>query len=64
MLDKCEEGTRYIHRNQFESVTVPNAFSVASARHDERESSESCPGGETTVKPIYKDHLRTLQVVL
>ena len=29
MLDKCEEGTRYIHRKQFESAIVPNAFSVA-----------------------------------
>ena len=48
MLDKCEEGTRYIHRNQFESAIVPNAFSVASARGDERESRESHPGGETT----------------
>ena len=34
MLDKCEEGTRYIHRNQFESAIVPKAFSVASARRD------------------------------
>ena len=41
MLDKCEEGTRHIHRKQFESASVPNAFSVASARRDERESSES-----------------------
>ena len=48
MLDKCEEGTRYIHRKQFESAIVPNAFSVASARRDERESRESRPGGETT----------------
>ena len=47
MLDKCEEGTRYIHRKQFESAIVPNAFSVASARCDERESRESRPGGET-----------------
>ena len=28
MLDKCEEGTRYIHGNQFESAIVPNAFST------------------------------------
>ena len=48
MLDKCEEGTRYIHRNKFESVIVPNAFRVASARRDERESRESHPGEETT----------------
>ena len=48
MLDKCEEGTRYIHGNQFESALVPNAFSVASARRGERESRESRPGGETT----------------
>ena len=41
MLDKCEEGTRYIHRNQFEGAIVPNAFLVASARRDERESRES-----------------------
>ena len=45
MLDKCDEGTRYIHRNQSESV--PNAFSVASARRDERKSRESRPGDET-----------------
>ena len=47
MLDKCTEGTRYIHRKQFESAFVPNAFSVASARRDERQSRESRPGGET-----------------
>ena len=49
MLDKSEEGTRYIQRNQFESaiVPVPNAFSVASARRDERESRESRPGNKT-----------------
>ena len=39
--------SRYIHRRQFESATVPNAFSVASAGRDERESRESRPGGET-----------------
>ena len=49
MLDKCEEGTRYIHRNQFESAIVPNAFSVASARRDECESRESRPGNEINV---------------
>ena len=49
MLDKCEEGTRYIHRNQFESAFVLNAFSVASARRDERESCESRPGDETKI---------------
>ena len=48
MLDKREEGTRYIYGNQFESAIVPNAFSVAFARRDERESRESRPGGETT----------------
>ena len=47
MLDKCEEGTRYIHWNQLESAFVPNAFSVASSRRDESESRESRPGGET-----------------
>ena len=47
MMDKCEEGTRYIRRKQFESVIVSNAFSVASARPDERESRKSRPGGET-----------------
>ena len=47
MLDKCEEGTRYIHRNQFESAIVPNAFWAASARRDERESRESRLGEET-----------------
>ena len=26
MLDKCEEGTRYIHQKQFESAIVPNAL--------------------------------------
>ena len=36
-----------IHRNQFESAFVPNAFSVASARRDEREPRESRPGDET-----------------
>ena len=46
MLDKCGEGTRYIHRKQFESALVPNAFSVASTRRDERESR---PGGETNM---------------
>ena len=48
MLDKFEEGTRYIHRNQYESAIVPNAFSVASPTRDERESRESRPGDETT----------------
>ena len=43
MLDKCGEGTRYIYRKQFESALVPNAFSVASARRDERKSHESRP---------------------
>ena len=52
MLDKCEEGTRYIHRNQFESAIVPNAFSVASARRDERESRESRPGDETMLEAV------------
>ena len=47
MLDKCEEGTRYIHRKQFESAIVHNAFSVAYARRDERELCESRPVGET-----------------
>ena len=47
MLDTCEEGTRYMHRKQFESAIVTNAFSVASAKGDERESCESRPGGET-----------------
>ena len=49
MLDKCEEGTRYIHRKKYESVIVPNTFSVASARRDEGESRESRNGGETWV---------------
>ena len=44
MLDKCGEGTRYIHRKEFESTQVPNAFSVAYARCDE---CESRPGDET-----------------
>ena len=50
MLDKCGEGTRYICLKQFESALVPNAFSVAYARRDEREreSRESRPGGETS----------------
>ena len=52
MLDKCEEGTRCIHRNQFESAIVPNAFSVSSARRDERESRESRPGDETTMQLV------------
>ena len=43
MLDKYEEGTRYIHRKQFERAIVPNAFPVAYARRDERESRESRP---------------------
>ena len=47
MLGKCEEGTRYIHRKQFQSAIVYNAFSVASARRDERESRESRTDGET-----------------
>ena len=47
MLDKCEEGTRYIQQNQFESAIVPDAFRVASARHDECESRESRPGDES-----------------
>ena len=47
MLDKCEEGTRNIHQNQFQSAIVSNAFSVASARDDERESRESRTSGET-----------------
>ena len=34
MLDKCEEGARYIHRKQFESALVPNGFSEAYARLD------------------------------
>ena len=46
-MDKCEEGTRYIHRKQFKSAIVQNAFSVAFTRRDERESRESRPGGET-----------------
>ena len=49
MLDKCEEGTRYKHRKQIEGAIVPNAFSVASARRDERESRESRPGFETNL---------------
>ena len=49
MLDKCEKETRYKHRNQFKGAIVPNAFSVASARRDERESRESRPGGETKI---------------
>ena len=49
MLDKCEEGTRNIHQNQFESAIVPNAFLVASARLDERELRESRPGDETSL---------------
>ena len=54
MLDKCEEGTRYIYRKQFESAIVPTAFSVASARRDERESRESHPGGEIrTISTIF-----------
>ena len=48
MLDKCGKGTRYIYRKKFEGALVPNGFSVAYARHDERESRESRPGGETT----------------
>ena len=51
MLDKCEEGTRYIHRNQFETAIVPNAFGVASARRDERELCECRPGDETNCRP-------------
>ena len=49
MLNKCEEGTRYIHRKQFASVPVgvPNNFSVAYARRDECGSHDSHPGGET-----------------
>ena len=52
MLYKCEEGTRYIYRKQFESALVPNGFSVANARRDERESRESRPGGETRLKEV------------
>ena len=47
MLDKSGEGTSYIYRKQFESGFVPNGFSVAYARRDERESRESRPGDET-----------------
>ena len=47
MLDKCEVGTRYMHRKQFEKCDC-NSSSVASARRDERESHESRPGGKTT----------------
>ena len=47
MLDKCGEGTRYIYRKQFEGAFVPNGFSVANARRDERDECESRPGGET-----------------
>ena len=54
MLDKCEEGTRYINQNQFESAIVPNAFSVASDRRDKRESCQSRPGDET----IYRQPLQ------
>ena len=44
MLHKFEEGTRYIHWEQFKSALVLNAFSAGSGRRDERESH---PGGET-----------------
>ena len=47
MLDKCEVGTRYIHWKKPESAILPNAFSVASAR---RESRESRPGGKTSTQ--------------
>ena len=47
MLDKCREGTRYIHWKQFESVLVPNAFSVAYARCDEPDEREPRPSGKT-----------------
>ena len=57
MLDKCQELTRYIHQKQFESAFVPNAFSVASTRRDERESRESRPGGETTFVSSQDWHL-------
>ena len=47
MLDKCGEGTRYIYRKQFKIALLPNGFSVAYARLDERDERESRPGGET-----------------
>ena len=43
MLDKCEEGTRYIRWEQFKSALVLHAFSAASASRDQRESCESRP---------------------
>ena len=50
MLNKCGEGTRYIHRKQFKSALVPNTFSVAYARRDEPDDRESRPGGETILR--------------
>ena len=38
--------------NSLKSVIVSNAFSVASARRDERESPDSRTGGETTAPPV------------
>ena len=37
-------------REPVQSAFVPNTFLVASARRDERESGESCPGDETRGK--------------
>ena len=64
MLDKCGEGTRYIYRKQLKCALVPNnAFSVASAKRDERESR---PGGETNslVSSCYQTLLIGSEVVL
>ena len=45
-----------------ESPIVPNVFSVASARLDERESRESRPGGET--KHFLAHHITDLLIVV
>ena len=42
-----DQSNTYIHWKQFESAIEPSAFSVASARCDERESRESL--GKTSV---------------
>ena len=48
-------------REPVQSAFVPNAFRVASARRDERESRESRPGDETIRVPSDTGHM--LQVI-
>ena len=41
---------------------LPNTFSVASARRDERESRESRPGGEANFSPSFVNKAITIHV--